>query len=140
MPSKVELLAAQLSDRIFTGEDEPGTELTENEIANQYVVARPTARAAIKKLVSEDLLTRDIDKAARIPSMTDPTVVRELYLSRACIEREAMRQVAARRTIPQLRLPLCTRSGQRGKRQASPSSLPTSSSTGSWPMPSTARI
>jgi len=97
--SIVDALADALRERIVSGEIGPGTLLPETDIAREYKVARPTAKAAIEKLVGEGLLRRDAHKTARVPLMTADDVL-DLYFSRACIEREVMRQLAANRTVP----------------------------------------
>ncbi len=79
----------------------PGsTQLTEAEVATTYDVARPTAKAAIEKLVAEGLLLRGTHKTARVPEL-GPDEVRDLYFSRLCIESEVVRRLAAGRTLPE---------------------------------------
>lgn len=101
--SIVDALAAALRERIFNGELGPGALLPEGPVAADYEVARPTAKAAIEKLVSEGLLRRDAHKTARVPVMTASDVY-DLYFSRACIEREAMRLLAVNRRVPEVAL------------------------------------
>ena len=50
--SIVDAIAIDLRTRLFAGELTPDVPLTETEIAMSYDVARPTAKAAIEKLVA----------------------------------------------------------------------------------------
>ncbi|MBB5157267.1 GntR family transcriptional regulator [Saccharopolyspora phatthalungensis] len=98
--SIIDALAEDLRTRIFRGELAGGTRLTETELATKYDVARPTAKAAIEKLVTEGLLRRDVHKTARIPHL-DVGDIEDLYLSRACIEKEVARRLAPGRIVPE---------------------------------------
>jgi DNA-binding GntR family transcriptional regulator len=91
--SVVDAVAADLRTNLFTGEFRVNRQLTEAEVASTYGVARPTAKAAIEKLVSEGLLQRRTHKTARVPAMSADDV-RDLYLTRACIELEVVRRLA----------------------------------------------
>lgn len=73
--------------------------LTETEMADSYDVARPTAKAAIEKLVAEGLLVRGVHKTARVAEL-GPASVRDIYLARALLESEVLRRLAATRTVP----------------------------------------
>jgi DNA-binding GntR family transcriptional regulator len=91
--SVVDAVAADLRANLFTGEFRVNRQLTEAEVASTYGVARPTAKAAIEKLVSEGLLQRRTHKTARVPEMSADDV-RDLYLARSCIELEVVRRLA----------------------------------------------
>ena len=105
MPSRpqalsiTEALAEDLRSRIFRGELARDTRLTEVELATDYEVARPTAKAAIEKLVAEGLLRRDAHKTARVPAMSRADV-EDLYFSRMFLEREVARTLARRKQVP----------------------------------------
>ncbi len=73
--------------------------MTEIEIAATYEVARPTAKAAIEKLVAEGLLARGAHKTARVTEL-GPDSVRDIYRARAYLESEILRRLAATGTIP----------------------------------------
>ena len=64
--SIVDAVATDLRSRLLVGELTPDVHLTENEIATSYQVARPTAKAAIEKLVAEGLLVRGVHKTAHV--------------------------------------------------------------------------
>lgn len=97
--SIVEAVASDLRLRIFSGELPSAHALTETEVATSYEVARPTAKAAIEKLVAEGLLVRGVHKTARVADL-GPESVRDIYLARAYLESEVLRRLAAARTVP----------------------------------------
>jgi len=97
--SIVDAVAGDMRGKLFTGELVGGAQLTEAEVATQYEVARPTAKAAIEKLVSEGLLVRGTHRTARVLSLTVEDV-RDLYFARRTIEGEAVRELARRRLLP----------------------------------------
>lgn len=98
--SITDALAEDLRLQIFRGELPGGARLTETELAGRYDVARPTAKAAIEKLVAEGLLRRDAHKTAHVPRMAKEDV-EDLYFGRACIEKEAARALALDGVVPQ---------------------------------------
>lgn len=97
--SVVDAIAESLRDAILGGELKPGTALTETDVAGRYEVARPTAKAAIEKLVSDMLLERSNHKTARVRRL-GPDDVRDVYRTRATIESEVLRQLARTRSVP----------------------------------------
>jgi DNA-binding GntR family transcriptional regulator len=98
--SIVDAIAIDLRARLFTGELPPDVPLTETEIATSYDVARPTAKAAIEKLVSEGLLVRGVHKTARVVKL-GPDSVRDIYLARVYLESEVLRRLARTRLVPE---------------------------------------
>lgn len=88
-----------MRNKLFVGELSGDAQLTEAEVATQYGVARPTAKAAIEKLVSEGLLVRGTHRTARVLSLTDDDV-RDLYFARRTIEGEVVRELARRSLLP----------------------------------------
>jgi DNA-binding GntR family transcriptional regulator len=97
--SIVDAIAQDLRTNLFTGVLRRDAQLTEAEVAASYGVARPTAKAAIEKLVAEGLLLRGAHKTARVPAM-GLDEVRDLYFSRLCVESEVIRRLAAGRILP----------------------------------------
>lgn len=64
--SIIDAVTEDLRRRVLAGELEPGTPLAEVEVADEYEVARPTAKAAIENLVREALRAqRPQDRARR---------------------------------------------------------------------------
>lgn len=99
--SIVDAIADDIRGNLFSGELRSDTQLTEAEVATTYGVARPTAKAAIEKLVAEGLLLRGTHKTARVPAM-GLDEVRDLYFSRLCIESEVVRRLATQGTVPDI--------------------------------------
>lgn len=97
--SIVEAVASDMRQRIFSGELASAHALTETDVAASYEVARPTAKAAIEKLVAEGLLVRGVHKTARVADLGSDAV-RDIYLARAYLESEVLRRLAAGRTVP----------------------------------------
>lgn len=97
--SLVEAIAADIRSRILRGGYPADASFKEVEVAAEYEVARPTAKAAIEKLVSESLLVRRSNKTARIVTLT-PEDVRDIYKTRAVLEKAALLQLAEARSIP----------------------------------------
>jgi DNA-binding GntR family transcriptional regulator len=98
--SIVDAIATDLRTRILAGELTTEVHLTETEMATSYDVARPTAKAAIEKLVAEGLLVRGVHKTARVVEL-GPDSVRDIYLARAYLESEVLRRLARTRTVPE---------------------------------------
>lgn len=98
--SLIDALVVELREQILDGRLSGGSALTETEVANQYEVARPTAKAAIERLTGEGLLRRSgSHKSARVP-VFDGDDIADLYFARTCVERQVMRELAQRRLIP----------------------------------------
>jgi DNA-binding GntR family transcriptional regulator len=97
--SIVDAIADDIRGNLFNGALPGSTQLTEAEVATTYDVARPTAKAAIEKLVAEGLLLRGTHKTARVPEL-GPDEVRDLYFARLLIESEVVRRLAAERFLP----------------------------------------
>lgn len=95
----VDAVAATLREQVMTEEIPPGVQVTESLVASRFGVARPTARAAIDRLVAEGLFRRSAHASARVPRMTAADI-NDLYFARGCIDREVARGLADRRTVP----------------------------------------
>lgn len=88
-----------LRESIIASLDPPGSVLTETAISLRYGVARPTAKAAIERLVSERLLRRSAHHAAQVPVL-DESDIRDLYASRVVVEEAALRNLALAGSVP----------------------------------------
>ena len=95
----VEAVAQDLRHRLFRGELGGGTPLTEAGLAERYAVARPTAKAAIEKLVGENLLTRGPHRSATVPVL-GTSDARDIARTRADIEGIALQRLAQQRRVP----------------------------------------
>lgn len=89
----------ELRASILAQQDAPGSTLTESGVALRFGVARPTAKVAIEKLVTEGLLRREKNQAARVPVLTREDVV-DLLDARAVIEGAAVSALARNGMIP----------------------------------------
>src|SRR5271165_4004774 len=87
-----EALGAALRAQILSGALTPGTKVIEEEVAQAYNVARPTARQVIHDLVFEGLLRRQPNRSAEVPTLTGEDV-REIFAIRALIETAAIRRL-----------------------------------------------
>ncbi|MGH3626268.1 MAG: GntR family transcriptional regulator, partial [Sciscionella sp.] len=96
--SLIDALADSLRERVFT-ELTPGALVGESEVSRKYEVARPTAKAAIERLVQEGLLRRDAHRSARVPVIGSEDA-EDLYFTRSCLESEVMRRLATTATVP----------------------------------------
>ena len=97
--SLADALTDSLRDLIMTNGLPGGTIVTENWVAERYDVARPTAKAAIERLVSAGLLTRGPHKSARIPILTAESI-HDIYMCRGCIESVSAVRLAAASKVP----------------------------------------
>ena len=97
--SIVDAIAMDLRRQLFRGELSTEEPLTEASVSEQYEVARPTAKAAIEKLVSEGLLVRGVHRSARVPVL-DAADARDIYGTRFDVESIVLRRLAAGRTVP----------------------------------------
>lgn len=70
----VDDLAAHLRDRIISGDLTSGTRLTEQGLASEYSVARPTVRSAIDVLVDDGLLTRPAHSQPQVTTVADSDI------------------------------------------------------------------
>jgi DNA-binding GntR family transcriptional regulator len=94
--SATEAVAATLRERIFDGLIAPGARLPEQELADDFGVARPTVRAAIQNLCHEGLLQRERNRSAVVPKLGEEDV-RDLFSVRIPLECQIVRQVLERR-------------------------------------------
>ncbi|MCU1570535.1 MAG: hypothetical protein JWR33_1276 [Naasia sp.] len=97
--SLTDALTSELRARVTSGALGPGEVLSEVGLAKHYAIARPTAKAAVERLVAEGLLERAAHKSARVPVM-DLARVRDMYFARGLIEAEAYRLLAQHGSTP----------------------------------------
>ena len=88
-------LRALIIDQTF----EPGATITESAIATRFDVARPTAKMAIERRVTEGLLRREKHRAARVPQLERDDIV-DLFDNRAIVESAAVARLAAEGILP----------------------------------------
>lgn len=98
--SVVDAVADDLTQRVLRRDLAPGTLITEQLVAEQYDVARATARAAIERLIAAKALTRKSHKSARVVTL-GPDDVRDIYNTRIYLESEVLRRLADRQAAPE---------------------------------------
>jgi DNA-binding GntR family transcriptional regulator len=99
VPSLVDALYAEMRERILTADIPAGVPLTEMGIASSYSVARPTAKAAMERLVHEGLLHRETNKSAQVPVL-GRDAIEDLFFTRAMLERAVVAVCAERSLVP----------------------------------------
>lgn len=98
--SVIDAVVEDLRSQVLARELPPDHPLTEAEVAARYDVARPTAKAAIERLVGEKVLVRKNHKTARVVKL-GPEDVRDIYQTRVYLESEVLRRLAVRRAVPE---------------------------------------
>jgi DNA-binding GntR family transcriptional regulator len=97
--SLIDAVEASLRAQILDQEIPVGAVVRETEVARAFDVARPTAKAAIERLVAAGLLTRDAHRSARVPTLSSDDVS-DLYLARSILETGVVRRLAEQRRLP----------------------------------------
>lgn len=83
---------AHLRRLLFSGALKAGQELRDTVIAKDLGIARPTARTAVLRLISEGLLEREPGHSARVRTFTADDV-RDIYAVRRLLEFEAVTRI-----------------------------------------------
>ncbi|MFC7465082.1 GntR family transcriptional regulator [Brachybacterium sp. GCM10030252] len=96
--SLTEALFASLRERIINGEIVPGEKVTEQRVAGEYGVARPTAKACLERLTSLGLLRRTAHRSASVPVL-DASEIEDLFFSRETFESAATAHLAQARNL-----------------------------------------
>jgi DNA-binding GntR family transcriptional regulator len=89
-----EAIYEQLRASIIDQTHAPGSSITESAVALRFGVARPTAKMAIERLVSEGMLRRELHQSARVPRLTGADIA-DLYDNRAVVESAAVAKLSA---------------------------------------------
>jgi DNA-binding GntR family transcriptional regulator len=90
---------AAVRDAILDGSYVPGSTITESAVAMRYGVARPTAKLALQRLVTDGLLRRGAHQAARVPELTRDDIG-DLFDNRAMLEATATAALARAGAVP----------------------------------------
>lgn len=99
MPQELQIVGAvdaaahALRADVLAGRIRAGRAVTEAAVATRYDIARPTAKAAIEKLVARGLLERSANRSARVRSW-DEIAVRDVYATRRRLEGAALVELA----------------------------------------------
>jgi DNA-binding GntR family transcriptional regulator len=101
MPIPRATLASIVTERLRTaivnGSLEPGSQLSEVELASRFGVSRGPVREALQRLVQEGLLLSEPHRGVFIPVLTDHDVS-DIYLAREALESAAIRSIVANGT------------------------------------------
>ncbi|MEU6647334.1 GntR family transcriptional regulator [Saccharomonospora sp. NPDC046836] len=97
--SVVDAVEEALRHRILVGDEPPGEVVTEIAVASRFRVGRPTAKAAVDRLVADGLLVREGRRGSVVPTVGPDDIV-DLYDSRCVIERFAHARLAERAYVP----------------------------------------
>lgn len=82
------VIAAQIRARIMDGTFPPGSQLGEAQLAARLNVSRGPVREALQRLIQEGLLENRRNRGVFVVSL-DEDDIRDVYLARGVIEREA---------------------------------------------------
>ena len=93
--SVVEAATNRLRESLFTGDYSSGQEVKDTHIAQEFGIARPTARIAVQNLVNEGMLDRKPGASARV-RVFGPDQVTDIYRVRRLIELDAIREIRQR--------------------------------------------
>lgn len=98
--SVVDAVEEELRNQLLRGEVDAGDGVTEVGVAAQFKIGRPTAKAALDRLVNDGILTRNGRRGliVRVLSAHD---VGELYESRIVLESHVAVSLATRRDLPE---------------------------------------
>lgn len=86
------MVTEQLRSRIVNGDVEPGSQLSETELAASFGVSRGPVREALQRLIQEGLLRSEPHRGVFVPVLADADVV-DIYLARSALESAAVRVV-----------------------------------------------
>ena len=97
--SIVDAVEQSLREQILDQDIRSGSPVRETDVARVFNIARPTAKAAIERLVAAGLLRRDAHKSARVPTLSVEDVS-DLYSTRILLESAICWSLAEHRTLP----------------------------------------
>ncbi|UFU01901.1 GntR family transcriptional regulator [Ruania suaedae] len=98
--SLTEALFESLRARIINGEIPPGERVTEQRVADEYGVARPTAKSCLERLTGLGLLRRVAHKSAVVPQLS-AAEIQDLFFSRETFEAAAASHLARLSHLPE---------------------------------------
>jgi len=97
--SLTEALFESLRTRIINGDIAPGEKVTEQRVADEYGVARPTAKSTLERLTGLGLLRRPAHRSAVVPVL-DRAELGDLFFSRVTFESAAVSHLATAQELP----------------------------------------
>lgn len=91
------IVTERLRAAIVNGSLEPGSQLSEVELATTFGVSRGPVREALQRLVQEGLLLSEPHRGVFVPVLTADDVL-DIYLAREALESAAIRSIVANGT------------------------------------------
>jgi DNA-binding GntR family transcriptional regulator len=88
------IVTERLRANIVNGTLEPGSQLSEVELATSFGVSRGPVREALQRLVQEGLLHSEPHRGVFVPVLTDEDV-HDVYVAREALESAAIRSIIA---------------------------------------------
>ena len=88
------IVTERLRASIVNGTLEPGSQLSEVELATSFGVSRGPVREALQRLVQEGLLHSEPHRGVFVPVLTDEDV-HDVYVAREALESAAIRSIIA---------------------------------------------
>lgn len=92
IPTVVQVVARDIRKRVLDGEFEPGTQLRENDLLDDYQIARHGIRSALHALAHEGLLRHQPHRGVFVPE-ADAAEIADVLTVRFAIEAEAIRLI-----------------------------------------------
>jgi DNA-binding GntR family transcriptional regulator len=92
------IVTERLRDSIVSGELQPGSQLSEVELANSFGVSRGPVREALQRLIQEGLLRSEPHRGVFVPVLTDEDLL-DIYLAREALEGVAVRTIIEREAL-----------------------------------------
>lgn len=83
-----------LRDNIVNGSLEPGTQLSEVDLATSFGVSRGPVREALQRLIQEGLVRSEPHRGVFVPVLSDDDVL-DIYLVRDALESAAVKHIIA---------------------------------------------
>ena len=88
------MVTERLRANIVNGTLEPGSQLSEVELATSFGVSRGPVREALQRLIQEGLVRSEPHRGVFVPVLSDDDV-RDIYLAREALESSAVRHIIA---------------------------------------------
>jgi DNA-binding GntR family transcriptional regulator len=86
------MVTERLRDSIVNGSLEPGSQLSEVELATRFGVSRGPVREALQRLIQEGLVRSEPHRGVFVPVLSDDDV-RDIYLARSALETSAVQHI-----------------------------------------------
>ena len=93
------MVTERLRANIVNGTLEPGSQLSEVELASSFGVSRGPVREALQRLIQEGLVRSEPHRGVFVPVLSEDDV-RDIYLAREALESSAVRHIIATGSSP----------------------------------------